>query len=54
MNPLWRQQLTSSTRASRRQFFSDDEVIAASEGANPEITLVDTHELYRCSVVAKP
>ncbi len=33
------------------QFFSDDEVLAAAAGANPEITLVDTGEVYRCSVV---
>jgi len=55
MNPLWeRQQIVFNPGFTPRQFFSDDEVEAASEGANPEITLVDTHELYRCSVVAKP
>ena len=52
MNPLWQQQLiVFNPGFTPRQFFSDDEVNAAAEGANPEITLVDTHELYRCSVV---
>ena len=55
MNPLWEQELiVFNPGFTPHQFFSDDEVNAAAEGANPEITLVDTHELYRCSVVSKP
>ncbi len=42
-NPLWEQILTS--------FTSDEEILEAAAGGNPEITLVDTDEVYRCSVV---
>jgi hypothetical protein len=34
------------------QFTSDEEVLAAAAGPNPEITIVETDEVYRCSVVA--
>lgn len=52
MNPLWEQELiVFNPGFTPHQFFSDVEVEAAAEGANPEITLVDTEELYRCSVV---
>lgn len=51
-NPLWEQILIVwNPGFSPRQFHSDDEVKAAAQGANPEITLVDTEEFYRCSVV---
>jgi hypothetical protein len=35
------------------QFVSEDEIEAAAAGHNPEITLVETDEVYRCSVVGK-
>jgi len=51
-NPLWHQILIVFNEGfTPHQFFSDDEVLAAAAGANPEITLVDTGEVYRCSVV---
>jgi hypothetical protein len=34
----------------RTSFFSDDEVETAASGPNPEITLVNTGEIYRCAV----
>jgi hypothetical protein len=51
-NPLWRQILiTFNTGFTPRQFTSEDEIDAAAAGPNPEITLVETDEVYRCSVV---
>jgi hypothetical protein len=51
-NPLWHQILIVFNEGfTPHQFMSDDEVEAAATGANPEITLVDTGEVYRCSVV---
>jgi hypothetical protein len=32
------------------QFTSEAQVLAAASGAHPEITLVSTDEVYRCSV----
>lgn len=51
-NPLWEQFLiVFNPGVPPHQFHSDDEVHNAAAGANPEITLVDTGEMYRCSVV---
>jgi hypothetical protein len=51
-NPLWEQiRIVFNAGVTPHQFFSDDEVHAAAAGSRPEITLVDTHEVYRCSVV---
>ena len=51
-NPLWEQfKIVFSPGVTPHQFHSDDEVHNAAAGANPEITLVDTGEVYRCSVV---
>jgi hypothetical protein len=51
-NPLWRQILiVFNPGFTPHQFFSADEVEDAAAGANPEITLVETDEVYRCSVV---
>jgi hypothetical protein len=53
-NPLWEQFLiVFNSGVTPHQFFSDDEVLEAAAGTNPEITLVDTHEVYRCSVVGQ-
>ena len=52
-NPLWLQFLiVFNPGFTPHQFFSDDEVEAAASGSNPEITLVNTGEIYRCSVIA--
>jgi hypothetical protein len=51
-NPLWRQNLiVFNPGFTPRQFFSDTEVLAAAAGPRPEITIVVTDEMYRCSVV---
>lgn len=51
-NPLWEQfRIVFNPGVTPHQFHSDDEVNQAASGPNPEITLVDTHEVYRCSVV---
>ncbi len=51
-NPLWLQILiVFNPGFTPHQFFSDDEVLSAAGGTNPEITLVVTDEVYRCSVV---
>jgi hypothetical protein len=52
-NPLWLQKLiVFNPGFTPHQFFSDDEVLKAASGANPEITLVNTGEIYRCSVIS--
>ena len=54
-NPLWEQILiVFNPGFAPHQFTNEEDVEAAAEGANPEITLIDTEEIYRCSVVAKP
>ena len=51
-NPLWHQILiVFNAGFTPRQFFSDEEIDAAAAGPHPEITLVETDEVYRCSVV---
>jgi len=52
MNPLWHQVLIVFNPGSTpHQFDSEDDVLAAAAGADPEITLVPTDEVYRCSIV---
>jgi hypothetical protein len=51
-NPLWLQKLiVFNPGFTPHQFFSDDEVEAAAAGLNPQITLVNTGEIYRCAVI---
>jgi hypothetical protein len=51
-NPLWLQFLiVFNPGFTPHQFFSDEEVEEAAEGPNPEITLINTGEIYRCSVI---
>lgn len=51
-NPLWQQVLIVFNEGfTPHQFTSDEQVQAAAAGPNPEITLVNTGEVYRCSVV---
>ena len=51
-NPLWQQNLiVFNTGFTPHQFTSDTDVLAAASGSNPEITIVTTDEVYRCSVV---
>jgi hypothetical protein len=51
-NPLWQQVLiVFNAGFTPHQFTSDEDVLAAAAGPHPEITLVVTDEVYRCSVV---
>jgi Protein of unknown function (DUF3455) len=51
-NPLWQQILIVFNEGfTPHQFFSEEEIQEAAAGDNPEITLVETDEVYRCSVV---
>jgi hypothetical protein len=51
-NPLWQQILiVFNDGFAPHQFVSEAQVLAAAAGAHPEITLVETDEVYRCSVV---
>jgi hypothetical protein len=53
-NPLWEQILiVYNPGVTPHQFTSDDEVAQAAAGPHAEITLVDTGEVYRCSVVGR-
>jgi len=53
-NPLWHQVLIVFNPGSTpHQFVSEDDVLAAAAGAHPEITLVSTDEVYRCSIVGQ-
>jgi Beta-ketoacyl synthase, N-terminal domain len=51
-NPLWRQNLIVFNQGfTPHQFTSEEDVLAAAAGPNPEITIVTTDEVYRCAVV---
>jgi hypothetical protein len=53
-NPLWRQILiVFNPGFAPHQFVSEDEIDAAAAATPPEITLVETDEVYRCSVVGR-
>jgi hypothetical protein len=52
-NPLWHQVLIVFNQGSApHQFVSEAQILQAAAGAHPEITLVSTDEVYRCSVVS--
>jgi hypothetical protein len=51
-NPLWLQKLiVFNAGFTPHQFTSDEQVLDAASGNNPEITLVNTGEIYRCAVI---
>jgi hypothetical protein len=53
-NPLWHQILiVFNPGFTPHQFVSEEEIEAAAAGPSPEITLVETDEVYRCSVVGR-
>lgn len=53
-NPLWRQNLIVFNQGfTPHQFTSEADVLAAAAGRNPEITIVQTDEVYRCAVVGQ-
>ncbi len=52
-NPLWHQVfIVFNAGFAPHQFVSEAQILAAAAGAHPEITLVSTPEVYRCSVVS--
>ena len=52
-NPLWHQVFIVFNQGfAPHQFVSEAQILAAAAGAHPEITLVSTAEVYRCSVVS--
>jgi hypothetical protein len=54
MNPVWEEvQIAFNSGFTPRQLFSDNEVLAAAAGPNPEITLTMTGEVYYCPVIGK-
>jgi hypothetical protein len=54
MNPVWREvQITFNTGFTPRQLYSDNEVLAAAAGLNPEISLTFTSEVYYCPIVGQ-
>ncbi len=53
-NPLWRQILiVFNPGFAPHQFVSEEAIDAAAAATPPEITLVKTDEVYRCSVVGR-
>jgi hypothetical protein len=53
-NPLWHQvMIVFNPGSTPHQFTSEAQVLAAAAGAHPEITLVSTDEVYRCSIVGQ-
>lgn len=51
-NPIWREvQIMFNPGFTPRQLFSDNAVLAAASGPNPEITLDTTNEVYWCPVI---
>ncbi len=51
-NPLWEEvQIVFNPGHAPRQFTRDDDILQASTGPDPEISLVGTGEVYRCAVV---
>ena len=50
-NPLWQEVQITFLTIMPRQFFSDNEILAAASMGEIELTFTD--EVYRCSVVGK-
>jgi hypothetical protein len=51
-NPIWQEvQITFNAGFTPRQLYSDNAVLAAASGINPEIKLDTTNEVYWCPVV---
>ena len=51
-NALWQEvDIVFNPGFPPHQFLSDNDILPASMGSNPEITLVPTNEIYRCNIV---
>jgi hypothetical protein len=52
MNPIWEEvQIQFNAGFTPRQLYSDNDVLAAASGTNPEITLTFTNEVYKCPII---
>ena len=51
-NPVWQEvDIVFNNGVTPHQFLSDTDVLAAASGPNATITLVPTHEIYRCDII---
>jgi hypothetical protein len=51
-NALWQEvDIVFNPGFTPHQFLSDNDILPAASGSNPEITLVPTNEIYRCAIV---
>ncbi|MDB5287365.1 MAG: hypothetical protein JWR05_2314 [Mucilaginibacter sp.] len=51
-NALWQEvDIVFNTGFTPHQFLTDNDILPAAAGPNPEITLVPTNEIYRCAIV---
>lgn len=51
-NALWQEvDIVFNTGFTPHQFLSDNDILPAAAGPNPEITLVPSTEIYRCAIV---
>jgi len=51
-NALWQEvDIVFNAGFTPHQFVTDNDILPASMGTNPEITLVPTTEIYRCDIV---
>ncbi|HWZ36637.1 MAG TPA: hypothetical protein VNW51_10775 [Mucilaginibacter sp.] len=51
-NALWQEvDIVFNAGFKPHQFLSDNDILPAAAGPNPEITLVPTTEVYRCAIV---
>ncbi|WP_426669198.1 hypothetical protein ACPPVU_23615 [Mucilaginibacter sp. McL0603] len=51
-NALWQEvDIVFNTGFAPHQFLTDNDILPAAAGPNPEITLVPTTEIYRCAIV---
>jgi len=51
-NALWQEvDIVFNTGFTPHQFVSDNDILPAAAGSNPEITLVPTTEIYRCAII---
>ena len=51
-NALWQEvDIVFNSGFTPHQFLSDNDILPAAAGPNPEITLVTTTEIYRCAIL---
>ncbi len=51
-NALWQEvDIVFNAGFTPHQFLSDNDILPAASGPNPEITLVPTNEIYRCDII---